>query len=83
MIISIFFFSNTGSSVPDFLARGDLAESDEFNSKWMLFENAGDFTFSDVGKETRVSDFEFALGSPCFQILIWMEGRTWQLLKIM
>lgn len=28
-----FFFSNTGSSVPDFLARGDLEENDVFTPK--------------------------------------------------
>ena len=58
-----FFFSNTGSSVPPFLARGDLAEEDVFIKEWMLFRNDGNFTFTDVAKETKVADFEFSWGA--------------------
>ncbi len=58
-----FFFSNTGSSVPVFLARGDLAEGDEFISDWLLFKNNGDFNFTDVAEETKVADFEFSWGA--------------------
>lgn len=58
-----FFFSNTGSSVPIFLARGDLAEEDEFTEKWILFKNEGDFKFTDVGEETKVAGFEFSWGA--------------------
>jgi len=58
-----FFFSNTGSSVPEFLARGDLAEEDVFIKEWMLFKNSGDFKFSDAAKETKVADFEFSWGA--------------------
>ncbi len=58
-----FFFSNTGSSVPTFLARGDLAEEDVFISDWILFRNEGDFKFSNVADQTKVADFEFAWGA--------------------
>jgi len=58
-----FFFSNTGSSVPEFLAKGDLADEDEFIGTWMLFENRGDFNFKDAADETKVSDFEFSWGA--------------------
>lgn len=58
-----FFFSNTGSSVPLFLARGDLEEQDVFNEKWILFKNEGDFRFTDVAEETKVADFEFSWGA--------------------
>jgi hypothetical protein len=58
-----FFFSNTGSSVPTFLARGDLKEEDEFISDWLFFKNNGDFTFTDVAKETKTADFEFSWGA--------------------
>ena len=58
-----FFFSNTGTSVPEFLARGDLAKEDDFTSKWILFRNDGDFKFTDVATETNVADFEFSWGA--------------------
>lgn len=58
-----FFFSNTGSSVPEFLARGDLAEGDAFNKKWILFKNEGNFKFTDAAMETNVADFEFSWGA--------------------
>ncbi len=58
-----FFFSNTGSSVPEFLAKGDLAEGDEFIGNWLLFKNNGGFKFTDVAKETKVADFEFSWGA--------------------
>jgi len=58
-----FFFSNTGSSVPEFMARGDLAKEDVFIKDWLLFRNDGNFNFTEVGKETKVSDFEFSWGA--------------------
>lgn len=58
-----FFFSNTGSSVPSFLARGDLEETDEFVSDWILFKNEGNFKFTDAAQETKVADFEFSWGA--------------------
>lgn len=58
-----FFFSNTGSSVPVFMARGDLAEEDVFNKNWILLRNDGNFKFTDVAKETKVADFEFSWGA--------------------
>ncbi len=58
-----FFFSNTGSSVPVFLARGDLAEEDEFLKDWILFRNDGNFKFTDVAAEVNVADFEFSWGA--------------------
>jgi len=57
------FFSNTGTSVPVFLARGDLETSDVFNEQWILFENQGNFTFTDVAKSAKVADFEFSWGA--------------------
>lgn len=58
-----FFFSNTGSSVPEFMARGDLAKEDVFIKDWILFRNEGNFKFTDVAKETKVADFEFSWGA--------------------
>ena len=58
-----FFYSNTGSSVPTFMARGDLEKEDVFIGDWILFRNDGDFHFTDVAKENQVSDFEFSWGA--------------------
>lgn len=58
-----FFFSNTGSSVPTFLARGDLEKEDVFVSDWILFENEGDFKFTNAAEATKVADFEFSWGA--------------------
>lgn len=58
-----FFFSNTGSSVPTFMARGDLEDADVFNGKWILFRNDGDFNFTDSASEAKIADFEFSWGA--------------------
>ncbi len=58
-----FFFSNTGSSVPTFLARGDLDKEDEFIGEWILFKNNGDFSFTDAAKSAKIADFEFSWGA--------------------
>ena len=58
-----FFFSNTGSSVPTFMARGDLAEEDVYISEWLLFKNEGNFNLTNAAKETKVADFEFSWGA--------------------
>jgi hypothetical protein len=58
-----FFFSNTGSSVPSFLARGDLAEDDVYVSDWILFKNEGNFKFTDAATATKIADFEFSWGA--------------------
>ena len=57
------FFSNTGSTVPEFMARGDLKDGQDFNKKWMLWRNDGGFKFTDVAEETKVADFEFSWGA--------------------
>ncbi len=58
-----FFFSNTGSSVPLFMARGDLAEDDVFINEWMLFRNDGNFNFTNAAKDAKIADFEFSWGA--------------------
>lgn len=58
-----FFFSNTGSSVPEFMARGDLRKEQVFVKDWILFRNDGDFNFFNAAVETKLSDFEFSWGA--------------------
>lgn len=58
-----FFFSNTGTSVPRVLAKGDLPNDDDLVLDWMLFRNDGDFKFTDVATETKLAKFEFSWGA--------------------
>ncbi len=58
-----FFFSNTGTTIPRFLAKGDLREDQTLVTDWLLFRNDGEFRFTDVAPETQVADFEFSWGA--------------------
>lgn len=57
-----FFFSNVGSTPPDFLIRGDLTDAQVSNWKWMLFRNKGDFQFEDTADKAKIADYEFSWG---------------------
>ncbi|MBF8150590.1 VCBS repeat-containing protein [Winogradskyella sp. F6397] len=57
-----FMFSNTGSTLPNKIARGDIKNTSLFIDKWMLFENQGDFKFTDVAATAKIADYEFAWG---------------------
>ncbi|WP_430410448.1 CRTAC1 family protein [Kordia sp.] len=57
-----FMFSNTGSTLPRFLAKGDIKDASLFNEKWILFRNDGDFKFTDTAEETKIADYEFSWG---------------------
>lgn len=56
------FFSNTGSSIPHFMAKGDLRDDQKLVTDWLLFKNNGNLSFTDVAKELNVADFEFSWG---------------------
>lgn len=58
-----FFFSNTGTTVPGFLARGDLNDDQVYNSKWLMFHNDGDFKFTDTAEKVKLADYEFSWGA--------------------
>jgi hypothetical protein len=57
-----FFFSNVGSTPPDFLIRGDLTDAQISNWKWMLFRNKGNFQFEDIAEKAKIADYEFSWG---------------------
>ena len=57
-----FFFSNVGTTPPNFALRGDLKENQVTNWKWMLFKNKGDFEFEDIAQKVKVADYEFSWG---------------------
>ncbi|MGZ0015156.1 CRTAC1 family protein [Yeosuana sp. AK3] len=58
-----FMFSNTGSTLPRFLAKGDIKDASKFNEKWIVFRNDGNFKFTDVAQETKLADYEFSWGA--------------------
>jgi len=58
-----FFFSNTGTTVPKFLAKGDLRKDQELVRKWLLFTNKGEFKFTDTAEAAKIADFEFSWGA--------------------
>ena len=57
-----FMFSNTGSTLPRVLAKGDIKDASLFNEKWLLFKNEGDFKFTDTAAEAKIADYEFSWG---------------------
>ncbi|WP_176962861.1 CRTAC1 family protein [Mariprofundus sp. NF] len=57
-----FFFSNVGSTPPNFMIRGDLTDEQVSNWKWMLFQNRGGFKFEDVAAKVKIADYEFSWG---------------------
>ena len=57
-----FFFSNVGSTPPNFLLRGDLTDDQVSNWKWIIFKNKGDFEFEDIAEQSKVADYEFSWG---------------------
>lgn len=56
------FFSNVGSTLPDFMVRGDLSDAQTSNWKWTLFHNRGGFRFEDAAGQRRIADYEFSWG---------------------
>lgn len=58
-----FFFSNTGTTAPGFLAKGDLREDQTYHPKWILFRNDGGFNFTDTAQQAKLADYEFSWGA--------------------
>jgi hypothetical protein len=58
-----FMFSNTGSTLPRFISKGDIKDASKFNEKWILFRNDGNFKFTDVAEEAKIADYEFSWGA--------------------
>ncbi len=58
-----FFFSNTGTSIPKALAKGDLKDGQQLFTDWILFNNDGTGNFKDTAKQTHIAAFEFSWGA--------------------
>ena len=69
-----YFFSNTGTTAPPFMARGDLRPDQKYVPEWLMFHNDGDFKFTETGKKTKVADYEFSWG--CVFEDFNLDGRT-------
>ncbi len=57
------FFSNTGSTIPAFMARGDLRDDQQLNTRWIVLENQGQFRFQETAERCRIADYEFSWGA--------------------
>ncbi len=57
------FFTNTGSSIPLLVARGDLKDDQTLNEQWMLWRNVGNFVFEDLTVDAGLKNYEFAWGA--------------------
>jgi hypothetical protein len=57
-----FFFSNTGTTAPPFMARGDLRDDQVYHPEWILFHNDGGFSFTDTAEQTKLAGYEFSWG---------------------
>lgn len=58
-----FFFSNTGGTAPQFLAKGDLRDDQVFEDRLIFFRNDGEFKFTNINEETQTSKYEFSWGT--------------------
>ncbi|MFK7778775.1 MAG: VCBS repeat-containing protein [Gimesia sp.] len=58
-----FFFSNTGTTAPAFMASGDLRADQIYYPKWIMFHNDGDFKFTDTAEKVKLANYEFSWGA--------------------
>jgi len=57
------FFTNVGTSIPQFLLKGDSKEGQRLESQWLLLRNDGNFVFTDVTEAYGLRDYGFAWGT--------------------
>ncbi|MEH6636948.1 MAG: VCBS repeat-containing protein [Halioglobus sp.] len=58
-----FFFSNTGSTPPNFVVTGDLRDDQVYNPLWIMFQNKGNFNFDDIAEKAKLAAYEFSWGA--------------------
>jgi enediyne biosynthesis protein E4 len=56
------FFPNVGSSIPEFLTKGDLRPGQIHTHDWLLLHNDGQFHFTDVTRAYGLDDEAFGWG---------------------
>jgi hypothetical protein len=57
------FFTNVGTSIPQFLLKGDIKDDQRLESQWLLLRNDGNFVFTDVTEGYGLRDYGFAWGT--------------------
>lgn len=57
------FVSNIGSSIPNFLTKGDLKDDQRHNTEWAYLRNDGAFTFTDISEAMNLRGYGFAWGA--------------------
>ena len=58
-----FVFPNTGTTVPGFMALGDLEDGTFLNLRWILLATEPGMSFTDAAETARVADYEFGWGA--------------------
>jgi enediyne biosynthesis protein E4 len=56
------YFSNVGSTLPRFMLRGDLTRDQKLHTDYILLQNNGDFSFTDVAAERNAARYGFGWG---------------------
>ena len=56
-------FSNSGSSVPEWILQGDIKPHQKFRGQWILLRNDGRFRFTDITKKARLDALGFGWGA--------------------
>lgn len=57
------FFTNVGTSIPQFLLKGDIKDDQRLESQWVLLRNDGNFVFTDATEAYGLRDYGFAWGT--------------------
>jgi hypothetical protein len=55
--------TNIGTSIPDFLTKGDLKDDQRQNTNWAYLRNDGGFIFEDATAEMKLDGYGFAWGA--------------------
>ncbi len=58
-----FFFTNSGSTVPQFLAKVELEVERRVHSQWTMMRNMGGFSFQDDAEKAKLANYELSRGA--------------------
>ena len=57
------YFSNVGTTLPRAMVKGNLTKEQKFNTDYILLQNDGNFTFSDVSQAKNAANYGFGWGT--------------------